>query len=164
MTIIFVLRHGKTNHNNKLNKQVFQKSVQKIIENIEKFTSINNVKRIITSHQERCYSSAVMLNNVLNIELITTEKINRCDEGKKKSDIRLNLYADKVKKSVLKYSQENNDYAIILITHSSVYRSFVKFLCPNEKVSSEWLFFRALTVIPYDDKNKDFYIKAYNYV
>ncbi len=120
MPIIFVLRHGKTNDENNLNIELFKKSISKIIKNIQEFTPINNVKRIITSEQQRCYQSAVMLNEVLNVEMIATDKLNRCDEGRKKSNLRLYNYSEKVKKSVLKHSIKDNNYAIILITHSII--------------------------------------------
>ena len=165
MVLIFVLRHGKTNSDNKLDKNIFKKSIPKIIKNIKVFTPIDNVKRIISSYRERCYSSGMMLSQNLDIELIGTEKLNRCDEGKKKSDVRLLDYAEKIKRNVAKHSKKDKDYAIILITHSSVYRTLVKFLAHNkEEATQEWLYFRCLTPIRYNEDDGRFYIEAYNYI
>lgn len=163
MAIIFVLRHGKTNHENKLNRSVYKNSIPKIINNLKKFTDIDNIKKIITSHRERCYQSGSMLSECTNIKLLVTEKLNRCDEDKRNCDIRIKEYADKIKKNVLKHSKEDKNYAVILITHSSVYRTLVKYLCMS-KIPNDWLYFRALSVVKYDENKNNFYLKVYNYI
>lgn len=161
--MIFVLRHGKTNEQNYLDKELFKKSIPKIIKNIEEFTSIKNVKRVVTSLQERCYESALMLSEALGIEMLATDKLNRCDEGRRKSNIRLKEYSDRAKRSVLKHFREDKNYAIILITHSSVYKNLVEFLS-NTKLEDQWLYFRALSCVPYNKKFNRFYLKTYNHV
>jgi hypothetical protein len=130
---------------------------------LKNFTNIENVAKIITSHRERCYESGLMLNRSMNVKLLVTEKLNRCDEGKNKCDDRIKEYADKIKKNVLKHRKENKDYAVILITHSSVYRTLVKCLC-NDKTPNQWLYFRALSVVEYNEENNKFNLKVYNHI
>ena len=156
MGYIFVLRHGPTDGHENLNKKKYFKLIPSITQHITRYCGPDKIQSIYTSPLDRCKDTADILAELLKIKNVKKEKYLHRWNGRHNDETReeANNRVKKFGKHIRKHDNKEN---IILITHSSVYRSLVESLY-GHKVRHQKINKGALSIIDLDTGK----LKEYN--
>jgi len=162
MGYIFILRHGPTHSNEKLNLKKMYNFCPHII---NKLLMYGGVDIIYTSPIERCKDTANIIRSILNIKkkkLIVTKYLRRIDDDESILSIQrrtaefgyniLNMYKNIVYKSSSNSNIKNKDKNILIISHSSVLKYVIEGII-DSKLSN--IYFNTASLTIYDYKNDE---------